>query len=116
MGYLRPCAGMLEHYSCGGSPYWATKAFNLLMIPPDDPFWKAKELPLPIHQGDFARPLPRAGMLLVGDKATGHVQLINQKSYHDKPEYNDKYTKFAYSSVFSYDARTIYARPLAVRA
>jgi hypothetical protein len=108
MGYLRPCAGMLEHYSCGGSPYWATKAFNLLMIPPDDPFWKAKELPLPIHQGDFARSLPKAGMLLVGDKATGHVQLINQKSYHDKPEYNDKYTKFAYSSVFSYDARTIY--------
>ena len=108
MGYLRPCAGMLEHYSCGGSPYWATKAFNLLMIPPEDPFWKTREEPLPIHQGDFARALPAAGLLLVGDKATGHVQLINQKSYHDKPEYNDKYTKFAYSSVFSYDARQIY--------
>jgi hypothetical protein len=36
------------------------------------------------------------------------VQLINGKSYHDKPEYNDKYTKFAYSTIFSYDARTVY--------
>jgi hypothetical protein len=108
MGYLRPCAAMIEHYSCGGSPYWATKAFNLLMIPPEDPFWKTREETLPIHQGDYARALPKAGLVLVGDQDTGHVQLINQKSYHDKPEYNDKYTKFAYSSVFSYEARPIY--------
>ncbi len=108
MGFLRPCAEMLEHYSCGGSPYWATKAFNLLMIRPADPFWKAKEEKLPIHRGSYSRPLRTAGLLLVGDKKTGHVQLINQKSYHDKPEYNDKYTKFAYSSIFSYEARQIY--------
>ena len=108
MGFLRPCAEMVEHYSCGGSPYWATKAFNLLMIPPEDPFWKATEAPLPIHQGSYARALPSAGLLLVGDQKTGHVQLVNGKSYHDKPEYNDKYTKFAYSSVFSYEARQIY--------
>ena len=108
MGFLRPCAEMVEHYSCGGSPYWATKAFNLLMIPPEDPFWKATEAPLPIHQGNYAKALPSAGLLLVGDQKSGHVQLINQKSYHDKPEYNDKYTKFAYSSVFSYEARQIY--------
>jgi hypothetical protein len=108
MGFLRPSAEMLEHYSCGGSPYWATKAFNILMIPPGDPFWSAKEAPLPIHRGSFAQPLPKAGLLLVGDQRTGHVQLINQKSYHDKPEYNDKYTKHAYSSVFSYEARRIY--------
>jgi hypothetical protein len=108
MGFLRPCADMLEHYSCGGSPYWATKAFNVLMIPEDDPFWTTPEAPLPIHQGDYAHPLPSAGLLLVGDKRSGHVQLVNQKSYHDKPEYNDKYTKFAYSSHFSYDARQVH--------
>jgi hypothetical protein len=108
MGFLRPCADMLEHYSCGGSPYWATKAFNLLMIPPADPFWKTPEAPLPIQLGNYSRPIKKAGILLVGDKRTGHVQLVNGKSYHDKPEYNDKYTKQAYSSVFSYDARRIY--------
>ena len=108
MGFLRPCASMIEHYSCGGSPYWAAKAFNLLMIPPEDPFWKAKEAPLPIHQGSYAKALPSAGLLMVGDQRSGHVQLVNGKSYHDKPEYNDKYTKFAYSSAFSYEARQIY--------
>ncbi len=108
MGFLRPCADMLEHYSCGGSPYWSTKAFNILSIPPSDAFWKTKEEKLPIHRQSFSVPLRKAGLLLVGDKKTGHVQLINQKSYHDKPEYNDKYTKFAYSSIFSYDARPVY--------
>jgi hypothetical protein len=108
MGFLRPCAEMLEHYSCGGSPYWAAKAFNFLMIPASDPFWGATEAPLPIHQGSYAAPLRSAGLLLVGDHSTGHVQLINQKSYHDQPEYNDKYTKFAYSTIFSYEAREVY--------
>jgi hypothetical protein len=108
MGFLRPCAEMLEHYSCGGSPYWATKAFNLLMIQPKDPFWKVKEKKLPIHKESYSVPFHYAGLLLVGDKKTGHVQLINQKAHHDKPEYNDKYTKFAYSSIFSYEARQVY--------
>ncbi|HWZ96093.1 MAG TPA: DUF2264 domain-containing protein [Opitutaceae bacterium] len=108
MGFLRPCAEILEHYSCGGSPYWAAKAFNMLMIQPDDPFWKVKEEKLPIHRESFSVPLHSAGLLMVGDKKTGHVQLINQKSYHDKPEYNAKYTKFAYSSIFSYESRLIY--------
>ncbi|HTX21930.1 MAG TPA: DUF2264 domain-containing protein [Candidatus Aquilonibacter sp.] len=108
MGFLRPCAEILEHYSCGGSPYWATKAFNLLMIQPDNPFWKTKEEKLPIHLGDYSVPMRSAGLLLTGDKETGHVQLINQKSYHDKAEYNAKYTKFAYSSIFSYEARLVY--------
>jgi len=108
MGFLRPCAEILEHYSCGGSPYWATKAFNLLMIQPDNPFWKTKEEKLPIHLGDYSVPLRSAGLLLLGDKKSGHIQLINQKSYHDKAEYNAKYTKFAYSSIFSYEARLVY--------
>ena len=108
MGFLRPCAEILEHYSCGGSPYWATKAFNILLIPRNDPFWKVKEEKLPIHRNNYSVPLRHAGLLLVGDKKTGHVQLINQKSYHDKAEYNAKYTKFAYSSIFSYEARSVY--------
>ncbi|MBU1101877.1 MAG: DUF2264 domain-containing protein [Bacteroidetes bacterium] len=108
LGYLKPCAEMLEHYSCGGSPYWATKAFNILLINSSDSFWKAKEEELPIHKESFSKPIKDAGLLLLGDKKTGHVQLINQKSYHDSPEYNDKYTKFAYSSIFSYESRKIY--------
>lgn len=108
MGFLKPCAEMIEHYSCGGSPYWAAKAFNLLLIPQEDSFWKSKEEKLPIHLNNFSVPLRKPGLLLVGDRKTGHVQLINQKSYHDKAEYNDKYTKFVYSSIFSYESRQVY--------
>lgn len=108
LGYLRPCAEILEHYSCGGSPYWATKAFNMFLLPEDDLLWQSPEEPLPIHKANFSVPLQSAGLLLVGDKKTGHVQLINQKSHHDNPEYNAKYTKFAYSSIFSYEARPVY--------
>lgn len=108
MGYLKPCADMLEHYSCGGSPYWAAKAFNIFMMDPDNEIWTATEDALPIHQNNFAEPLKSAGFVMLGDKRSGHVQLLNQKSYHDKAEYNDRYTKFAYSSVFSYEARAVY--------
>jgi hypothetical protein len=108
MGYLRPCEAILEHYSCGGSPLWAAKAFSLLLLPEDDAFWRAVEEPLPIHEGAFSQPVNSAGLLLVGEGRTGHVQLINHKSHHDKPEYNAKYTKFAYSSIFSYEARPVY--------
>lgn len=108
MGYLRPVAEITEHYSCGGSPYWAVKSFNMFLIPEDDLLWKIKEEPLPIHKADFSMPVKSAGFLLVGNHRTGHVQLINQKSRHDNPDYNVKYTKFAYSSIFSYDAKPIY--------
>ncbi|MFW6208357.1 MAG: DUF2264 domain-containing protein [Spirochaetota bacterium] len=108
MGFLRPAAGVLEHYTCGGSPYWAVKALNILMIPPDDLFWSAAEEPLPIHKDSFSVPLKEAGLLLVGDTRSGHIQLINHKSYHDKDEYNAKYTNFSYSSIFTYDSRAVY--------
>ncbi len=108
MGFLRPAEGVLEHYNCGGSPYWAVKAFNILMIPPGDPFWSVPEEPLPIHTSSFSVPLKDAGLLMLGDSNSGHIQLINHKSYHDKDEYNAKYTNLAYSSIFTYDSRSVY--------
>lgn len=108
MGYLRPCPAILEHYSCGGSPYWAAKAFNLFLLPESDPFWQTIEKPLAIHNENFSIPIKSAGFLIVGDQKTGHVQLINQKSYHDKPGYRKKYTNFVYSSVFAYEASSKY--------
>jgi len=108
MGWLRPCEFVLERYSCGGSPLWATQSFALLLLPPEDPFWMTPEEPLPIHRGDFSVPLKEPGLVLVGTRDTGHVQIVSQKPYHDDPEYNAKYTNFAYSSIFSYEARAIY--------
>lgn len=108
MGWLRPSEWVLEHYNCGGSPLWAAKAFSMLLLPESNPFWAAPEEPLPIHKGDFSRPLKEAGLVLVGTKESGHVQIVNQKPYHNMPSYNAKYTKFAYSSIFSQDGRRVY--------
>ena len=108
LGFVAPNESILEHYSCGGSPYWAAKAFNALMIPEDDPFWNAEEEPAPIDRGDYSVPLNDAGLTLIGSYDDGQVQLINQKSYHDKDEYNAKYTNFAYSTLFPYESRRVY--------
>ena len=108
MGWLRPNEFVLEHYNCGGSPLWATKSMALLFIPKDDPFWCEPEEELPIHEGNFSFPVREPGLLLVGRQDSGHVQIVNQKPYHDKTEYNARYTNFAYSSIFSYEARPIY--------
>ena len=104
-GFVRERSQVVEPYSCGGSPYWATKAFSVLLMPVNDPFWTEVERPLPVHAASFAAPLRPAGLLLVGDAKTGHVQLLNHKSSHDRAEFKDRYTKLAYSSAFGYDAR-----------
>ncbi len=107
LGYVGACADMLEHYSCGGSPYWAAKAFNLLALPPDHPFWHCAEEPLPSHMGPGVMALPSAGFT-ISSSQSGQTILLNHKARHDKAEYNDKYTKFAYASAFPYQARRIY--------
>jgi hypothetical protein len=107
LGYVGACADMLEHYSCGGSPYWAAKAFNLLALPPEHPFWHCAEEPLPSQKGPGVLALPSAGFT-ISLSQSGQTMLLNHKARHDKAEYNDKYTKFAYASAFPYQARRIY--------
>ncbi|MGK7900451.1 MAG: DUF2264 domain-containing protein [Hormoscilla sp.] len=102
-GYLRHAPRLLEYYSCAGSPYWAAKAFNLLLLPASHPFWQVPEKPLAIDSESVSIPLKSAGFLLLADRPTGHVQLINQKSHYWDPNFSSKYTNFVYSSVFSYD-------------
>jgi hypothetical protein len=107
LGYVGACSDMLEHYSCGGSPYWGAKAFNLLALPAGHPFWLCPEEPLPSQRGIGSLALPAAGFTIASSQS-GQTMLLNHKARHDKPEYNDKYTKFAYASAFPYQARHIY--------
>ncbi len=102
-GYFRHSPRLLEPYSCAASPYWVAKAFNILLLPQSHPFWQTEEKPLAIEKESFSISIKSAGFLVVGDRQTGHVQLINQKSYHNSPDLSGKYTNFAYSSLFSYD-------------
>jgi hypothetical protein len=58
IGYAYPNPQMAEDYNSPGSPYWAMKAFLMLAMPEDHPFWTCDELPLPTHSAT-AQAAPR---------------------------------------------------------
>lgn len=47
VGYAYPNPQIAENYNSPGSPYWAMKAFLMLAMPENHPFWTCDELPLP---------------------------------------------------------------------
>ena len=78
VGWLDEFREMAEHYSCGGSPYWAAKGFAPLILPPEHSFWHAPESPLPAEQGDHAHVMRVAGLTV--RSVGGAVEIINAGS------------------------------------
>lgn len=97
-----------QPYSGPASPYWASKGFLGLLLPPDHPVWTARELPLPVEEGDRYTALPAPGWLLHGTRHDGIVRLVNHGSDHGAPdspgsgqpggEEDPHYARFAYST------------------
>src|SRR5690606_11429457 len=58
IGYSYPNLVMAENYNAPGSPYWALKAFLVLALRDDHPFWQAEELPLPELTQSHAQQAP----------------------------------------------------------
>ncbi len=78
LGWYDEFIEMVETYSCGGSTYWAAKAFAPLLLKPDDPFWKEETRALPSEQSDFSKVF-RIPCLIT--RATeGDVEIINAGS------------------------------------
>ena len=98
---------MVQPYSGPASPYWMSKAFAGLLLPPDHPAWTDVEADLPVERGDFARPVAVPGWLAQGTRADGVVRLLDHSaarplaerepgaSWPDDPYY----ARLAYSSV-----------------
>ncbi|MFG2922667.1 DUF2264 domain-containing protein [Streptomyces sp. NPDC048305] len=74
-----------QPYSGPASPYWASKGFLGLLLPPDHEVWTARELPLPVEEADTYRALPAPGWLLHGTRHDGVVRLVNHGSDHNPP-------------------------------
>ncbi len=86
-----------ESYINSGHPYWCMQAFYAMSFPRDDPFWTAREEPLPVEKEDYRKILAAPGGLLTGCKRSGQVQmLLAACSKH----YRNKYYNFSYSSHF----------------
>ncbi|WP_246072930.1 DUF2264 domain-containing protein [Paenibacillus dokdonensis] len=102
IGYAYPNLIMGESYNAPGSPYWGYKAFIILDLPDDHPFWSAEEEPLPTLRPLSAQ--PHARMILCRTEDEGHVvalasgQMANFELAHNAA----KYSKFAYSTRFGF--------------
>ncbi len=85
LGWYRPFVPMRQPYSGPGSPYWASKAFAGLLLPPDHPVWTEPEQPLPVELADTSVTVRPAGWVLTGTKADGIVRLTNHGGPHAAP-------------------------------
>ena len=100
IGYNYPNLLMAEGYNSPGSPYWALKAFVVLALPEEHPFWQAEEkefdAPLVSHQ-------PEMRMLITRSLDGSHVMAYeagNHAAGHSHDE--AKYEKFVYSTQFGF--------------
>ncbi|MFI6082800.1 DUF2264 domain-containing protein [Streptomyces sp. NPDC051217] len=102
LGWHRPYRGILQVYSGPASPYWASKGFIGLALPPQHPVWTEKEQQLGVERGDFTRTLTAPGWLVSGTASDGVVRVVNHGGDHAdpaRPHADDPcYARFAYST------------------
>ncbi|WP_078073610.1 DUF2264 domain-containing protein [Streptomyces niveus] len=102
LGWHRPFRGVLQVYSGPGSPYWASKGFIGLALPPQHPVWTEELTPLAVEQADFTRALAAPGWLVSGTASDGVVRVVNHGGDHAdpaRPHADDPcYARLAYST------------------
>ncbi|MDQ2589086.1 DUF2264 domain-containing protein [Saccharothrix yanglingensis] len=103
LGWYGPFPPTAQDYSGPGSPYWASKAFLGLLLPPDHPAWTDPEEPAPVDSADQALSMPAPGWVLHATRSDGVVRLVNHGSDRDRVQRADgvpdpHYLKFAYTS------------------
>ena len=100
IGWAYPDLIMADRYNNPGSPYWALKAYLILALGEDHPFWKAEELPLPPVRGRVYLDCPVSIIQHTADDAVMLVsgQVPNVEMNHRA----EKYLKFAYSAHYGF--------------
>jgi len=98
-----------ESYITPGSRYWCLYLLGAIwLLPEDDPFWTAPEIPLPSERGGFSHWMQTPGFLTHHHAATAHLELFNTRAFkaqtrdRDRANYANKYSKFVYSSVLGH--------------
>jgi hypothetical protein len=96
LGWHGPDPAVLQGYSGPASPYWASKGFLGLLLPPDHPVWTAPEEPGPAERADAVTPVGPPNWLLQSTSSDGVVRLHNHGS--EDVRYDPYYTRLAYST------------------
>jgi hypothetical protein len=111
LGWHGPDEAVLQGYSGPASPYWASKGFLGLLLPPDHPVWTAPEEPGPAERSDAVTALRAPNWLLQSTRSDGLVRLHNHGS--EDVRYDPYYTRLGYSTATrpsaSYDNSVIVA-------
>ncbi|MEU2267850.1 DUF2264 domain-containing protein [Streptomyces olindensis] len=97
LGWHGPDESVLQGYSGPASPYWASKGFLGLLLPPDHEVWTAPEEPGPAERADAVTPFGPPNWLLQSTRSDGVVRLHNHGS--EDVRYDPYYTRLAYSTV-----------------
>ncbi|GAB7105226.1 DUF2264 domain-containing protein [Streptomyces phaeofaciens JCM 4814] len=96
LGWHGPDPSVLQGYSGPASPYWASKGFLGLLLPPDHEVWTADEEPGPAEREDAATSIAAPNWLLQSTRSDGLVRLHNHGS--EDVRYDPHYTRLAYST------------------
>lgn len=98
-GFLKEPKVKYEVYMFYGSPYWCCRGLLCLMFDEESEFFSADELELPVEKSDFIYQIPSCGFTLIGEKKTGHVQMLCSKNFSQLLKRSEPfYSKFMYSS------------------
>ncbi|MFI1395850.1 DUF2264 domain-containing protein [Streptomyces sp. NPDC020681] len=98
LGWHGPYEPVLQGYSGPASPYWASKGFVGLLLPPGHPGWTDTEEPLPAETADAVTTLGPPGLLVQSTAADGIVRLHNHGTSNVGGEDDPGYARFAYST------------------
>ena len=100
VGYEYPNLIMSEEYNSCGSPYWALKAFLVLALDEDHEFFKCDCKPLP--ELEELRIIPEAKMVV--QRQYGYPVILTGGQWVEwgMKFIAEKYSKFAYSSRYSF--------------
>ncbi len=100
IGYEYPNLTMSERYNSPGSPYWAFKAFLILALPKEHPFWQAEETD---YEYEPVKTLKHPHMLITHDNKTDHVMaFVTGQHCANHGNTPAKYEKFVYSNHFGF--------------
>ena len=100
IGYNYPNLIMADTYNSPGSPYWALKAFLVLALSEEHPFWQAEELPLPA--GDVCLSEKTGGFIVSRSNEDTQLLVGSVCPSWDMNHLAQKYSKFAYSARFGF--------------
>jgi hypothetical protein len=93
---------MADHYNSPGSPYWGLKAFIVLSLGEDHPFWRAEEAPLPEQPAITADKIP--GFIISRNSEDAQLLCAGGMPSFEMNHSAQKYSKFAYSAQFGFCA------------